>query len=191
MIYIHLPAKNDSRSELLEKAILAAKGNLGVDFEVYPIDTSTEDMLKKSDVVERMAAELYAGGYRRNETNVFFVRKGLRSETTNFCFGGTMGKTIIISDDAIWNSNYIDAMKVAMMAYLIEHELGHAYEAADDLHGEGIYDKHCLDEKCVMQQVVSVSELAQFARKNFLVRKKPGCFCNHCKKRFKRNYLSA
>ncbi|MDO4730440.1 MAG: hypothetical protein Q4A96_04585 [Candidatus Saccharibacteria bacterium] len=56
MIYIHLPAKNDFRSELLEKAILAAKGNLGVDFEVYPIDTSTEDMLKKSDVVERMAA---------------------------------------------------------------------------------------------------------------------------------------
>ena len=73
-----------------------------------------------------------------------------------------------------------------MLAYLIEHEVGHAYGVADDIRAEGIYDRHCFDGNCAMQQVVSVTALKETARRVFLAHEEPGCFCEHCRQRFGR-----
>ncbi len=193
-ITVYVPAVDDYRSKVLEKAIEMAKYNLNVDFDIYPIDLRTDMILMRSFDAQVLAQGLYDGGYNRDEVSIFFVRKDIKTVDTNFCFGATMGKTILLSDYRINHGCYSEAEKIAMLTYLIEHEIGHAFKAADDLHyGDGIYDMHCLNENCVMQQVQSLDELKAFAKHNMTCRGKyeRGCFCSHCKKRFKRNYLSA
>lgn len=187
MIRFFVPTTDDCRGEILDEAIMLAKNNLGKTTEIWPIDTRTQFLLMCSADADEMIAALRSGGYTDDgDVNVFFVRKDIHTENTNFCFGATVLNNIVISDFRVTHSVTGRATKVAMLAYLIEHEIGHAYGVADDFRSTGIYDMHCKDPLCVMQQVTSVGQLADFAKRNITGRPEDAaeCYCSHCRKRF-------
>lgn len=187
MIRFFVPITDDCRAEILDEAIMLAKNNLGKATEVWPIDVRTQFLLMCSADADEMIAALRSGGYTDDgDVNVFFVRKDIHTENTNFCFGATVQNNIVISDFRVTHSVTSRAQKVAMLTYLIEHEIGHAYGAADDFRSIGIYDKHCKDPLCVMQQVTSVGQLADFAKRNITGRPENAaeCYCSHCRERF-------
>ena len=189
MIKFYIPAGHgDMRAEILEKAIDIAKFKLAINAEIWPIDIATSSALMSSNLTSEMVTELYRAGYKRDEINVFFVRKDIHTEDTSFCFGASHGKTIVISDYRVWHATASQELKIAMLAFLIEHELGHTFGAADDIRRHGIYDMHCRNLCCAMQQVGSVEELASVARRVYVANSDRNCFCLHCKTRFNVRY---
>lgn len=186
-VMLYLPTSSTARDVLLGESVEAARYNLGIDIDEAPIDTRAADALGFGSRTNDMVARLLSNGYSMdNGIQLFFVQKDICANDLAWCFGATHGNMIIISDYLIWNSGYSDAGKKAMLAYLIEHELGHAFHAADDLRARGIYDKHCANPICAMQQVRSLSDLAEKARYNLTCRTRYAaeCFCPHCGDRF-------
>ena len=183
-IRVFVPTCEDQRNKVLEDAIKAAEQNMGITLEVWPIDVCATMAILSSNNASHIIAKLIENGYNPHETSIFFVRKDIHTDSTNWCFGATVDQTIVISDYKVWHSTTNYATKTAMLLFLIEHELGHVYGAADDVRASGIYDKHCKDDKCVMRQVTSVDELADFAKQLIVKRKDNGCYCKHCQKRF-------
>ena len=130
---------------------------------------------------------LHEVGTDNEDVQVFMLDKDIRAKGLNWCFGATHGKMILISDYRIRNTNYTKQAKVAMLSYLIEHEIGHAFHVADDLRAQGIYDLHCTDLCCVMQRVPSLKELAdkaKFVTEYYHATEEDECFCPHCRRRF-------
>lgn len=186
-VTLYLPTTSTARDILLGESVEAARYNLGIDIDEAPIDIRAADALGFGNRTNDMVARLLSNGYSMdNGIQLFFVQKDICANDLAWCFGATHGNMIIISDYLIWNSGYSDAGKKAMLAYLIEHELGHAFHAADDLRASGIYDMHCTNPTCAMQQVTSLSDLAEKAQYNLICRGQyeAECFCPHCGDRF-------
>ena len=186
MITLFMSSSNDSRDCAIREAIDIAEYNLGMPITVYPTPDKASWCLAKSNLAEELASRLHNNGFDMSSARIFMLRKDIHTSYTNWCFGATTGKTILISDYRVWFTECTYYEKVAMLVYLIEHEVGHAYGVADDIRAEGIYDYHCFEPNCVMQQVISMLDLRQKAKQVFLAHKEPGCFCEHCRRRFAR-----
>ena len=185
MVKIFTPTNiEESRIEIIRSAIEVARYNLDIEIAEYPQDTRATDAIASGQNTREMVSRLMAHGYTQDEVQVFIVNKDVRTEELSWCFGATHGKIIIVSDYRIWNTVFTTEQKKAMLIYLIEHEIGHAYNAADDIRAEGIYDMHCTDPSCVMQQVPNLASLRDKSKKVFICREK-GCFCPHCEARFR------
>lgn len=187
LVKIFEPVYDSERTQIIREAIAIAQRNTKVPIWKFPIDTRTEDAISQSNVTDVIVRELLQRGYNNDIVQVFMLNKDVKAEGLNWCFGATHGKIILISDYRIWNTNYSREVKVSMLAYLIEHEIGHAFHAADDLRAQGIYDLHCTDLCCVMQQVPSLNilaEKAKFVAEHYLDTGETECYCPHCRTRF-------
>lgn len=187
LVKIFEPVNDSERTQIIREAIAIAQRNTKVPIWKFPIDTRTEDAISQSNVTDVIVRELLQRGYNNDIVQVFMLNKDVKAEGLNWCFGATHGKIILISDYRIWHTNYSREVKVAMLAYLIEHEIGHAFHAADDLRAQGIYDLHCTDLCCVMQQVPSLNilaEKAKFVTEHYLDTGETECYCPHCRTRF-------
>ncbi len=186
-VTIYVPAASTARVDLLNKAVEVARYNLGIDITVAPIDTRAEEALSFSNLTDDMVAQLLSKGFSMNNgVQMWLVQKDIRAGDLAWCFGATHGNMIILSDNRVWRSHYSDEQKKAMLVYLIEHEIGHSFHAADDLRASGIYDMHCTNPTCAMQQVSTLCELAEKAQYNLTCRGRfeAECFCPHCGDRF-------
>lgn len=186
MVKVFVPTTEDDRTEIICEASRMAQYNMDIYMRNFPLDTRATDAIACSNKTREIVRQLMLNGYSQDGVQVFMLSKDIGTEDLAWCFGATHGKIILISDYRIWNSRYGREAKVAMLTYLIEHEIGHAYHAADDIRAEGIYDLHCNDPRCVMQQVPSLESLAQKAKYNFICREstEAECFCPHCRERF-------
>ena len=185
-VKIFEPAIDNERTCIIRDAIAVAQRNTKVPIWAFPIDTRTEDAIAQSNVTDEIVGELLRSGYSNDAVQVFMLDKDIKAKGLKWCFGATHGSMILISDYRIWNTNYKREVKVAMLSYLIEHEIGHAFHAADDLRAPGIYDLHCTDLCCVMQQVPSLKELAdkaKFVTEHYHATDEDECFCPHCRRR--------
>jgi predicted Zn-dependent protease len=189
-VQVYIPNSNSQRIERINKAIELARYNLGIDIHVSPIDTRAANAIAGSNISRDIVANLMCSGFRADTVQVFMLNKDIRTEDLAWCFGATHGKFILISDYRIYYSHYPQELKEAMLVYLIEHEIGHAFHAADDIRASGIYDMHCTDPTCVMQQVPTMRDLAEKAKYNLTCRgeREAECFCAHCGDRFHRYY---
>lgn len=186
MVNVFVPAIEDTRTDIIMTAARYARHNMNIELTSYPIDTRTADAIESSDVSRDIVRNLMINGYRQDSVQIFMLNKDIRTEDLSWCFGATHGKIILISDYRIWNTDYSDEMKTSMLTYLLEHEVGHAYHAADDIRAQGIYDLHCTDPRCAMQQVPSLKVLAEKAKYNITCREphEAECYCPHCRQRF-------
>lgn len=186
MIKVFTPTLENVRNDLIHEAARMAQYNLDVYLREFPIDACAMDAIGSSNVSRDIVMNLMRNGYKQDGVQVFMLNKDIRTEKLSWCFGATHGQIILISDYRIWNSGYKDEVKLAMLTYLLEHEIGHAYHAADDIRAQGIYDLHCKDLACVMQQVPTLNVLAEKAKYNLACRepRAAGCFCPHCRERF-------
>ena len=186
VIKIFEPYNRSERTQIVREAVNIAQRNIKLPIQKYPIDTRTEDAIARSNITDEIVRELLRHGYDNEDVRVFMLNKDIRAKGLNWCFGATHGSMILISDYRIWNTNYTKQTKIAMLSYLIEHEIGHAFHAADDLRASGIYDLHCTDLCCVMQQVPSLKELAdkaKFVTEHYHATDEDECFCPHCRRR--------
>ncbi len=99
----------------------------------------------------------------------------------NFCFG-MQSEHVIVLGLARYRHLATGWLK-SCIAHVMVHEMGHMFGAAYDRQGKpgeknSLYNHHCDEPGCVMQQVVSVDEL-----KETLSRSKYGKhkFCMHCR----------
>ena len=187
VVKIFEPYNRSERTQIVLEAVNIAQRNIKLPMQKYPIDTRTEDVIARSNITDEIVRELLRHGYDNEDVQVFMLDKDIRAKGLNWCFGATHGKMILISDYRIRNTNYTKQAKVAMLSYLIEHEIGHAFHVADDLRAQGIYDLHCTDLCCVMQRVPSLKELAdkaKFVTEYYHATEEDECFCPHCRRRF-------
>ena len=187
VVKIFEPYNRSVRTQIVLEAVNIAQRNIKLPMQKYPIDTRTEDVIARSNITDEIVRELLRHGYDNEDVQVFMLDKDIRAKGLNWCFGATHGKMILISDYRIRNTNYTKQAKVAMLSYLIEHEIGHAFHVADDLRAQGIYDLHCTDLCCVMQRVPSLKELAdkaKFVTEYYHATEEDECFCPHCRRRF-------
>ena len=187
VVKIFEPYNRSERTQIVLEAVNIAQRNIKLPMQKYPIDTRTEDVIARSNITDEIVRELLRHGYDNEDVQVFMLDKDIRAKGLNWCFGATHGKMILISDYRIRNTNYTKQAKVAMLSYLIEHEIGHAFHVADDLRAQGIYDLHCTDLCCVMQRVPSLKELAdkaKFATEYYHATEEDECLCPHCRRRF-------
>lgn len=188
MVKVFVPNREDARTRFVVEATKIAQHNLDIYMRDFPLDKRATDAIAKSNKTDDIVRNLLCSGYNNGGVHVFMLNKDIRTEDLSWCFGATHGKLILISDYRIWNSYYPQELKTAMLTYLIEHEIGHAYHAADDIRASGIYDMHCTDPTCAMQQVPTMNILAEKAKYNLTCRGKyeAECFCPHCRDRFAR-----
>lgn len=186
MIKVFVPTEENDRTGIILDATRIAQYNMDVYLRNFPLDTRALDAINSSCVSRDIVKNLMINGYEQDGVQVFMLNKDIRTENLSWCFGATHGQLILISDYRIWHSDYKKETKVAMLSYLLEHEIGHAYHAADDIRAQGIYDLHCNDSSCAMQQVPSLNVLAQKASYNLTCREgdEAECFCPHCRERF-------
>ena len=186
MIKVFVPTAENARADFIHEAARIAQYKMDVYLREFPLDTRATDAINSSSVSRGIVRNLVRNGYRQDGVQVFMLNKDIRTEKLSWCFGATHGQMILISDYRIWNSHYNKETKIAMLAYLLEHEIGHAFHAADDIRAQGIFDLHCNDPRCVMQQVLTLGDLAEKARFNITCREanEAECFCPHCRERF-------
>lgn len=99
----------------------------------------------------------------------------------NFCFG-MQSAHVVTQSIARYRHLTYDWLKNCI-AHVMVHEMGHMFGAAYDRQGKmekvsSLYEHHCEENGCVMQQVVSVSELIEHVSRTKNGRYR---FCTHCR----------
>lgn len=99
----------------------------------------------------------------------------------NFCFG-MQSAHVAVQSLARYRRLPDDLLKDCI-AQVIIHEMGHMFGAAFDRHGkpgtnDDLYNHHCTEDGCVMQQVISVDELV---RRVSRTKHGKDRFCVHCR----------